>query len=101
MNVGELVAKVACGDRFTCALLQNGAVRCWGVGAALGYPGQVGPVGDNETPASKGDVNVACKFLGDLYAKGELVPRDIMRANALYDKACKLGYDRGCAAKAE
>ncbi len=51
--------------------------------------------------ACKGDLEVACKFLGDLYAKGELVRRDVKRANALYDKACKLGYDRGCAAKAE
>jgi TPR repeat protein len=51
--------------------------------------------------ACTGGVNVACKFLGDVYNKGELVKRDIKKANTLYDKACKLGYDRGCTAKAE
>jgi TPR repeat protein len=34
--------------------------------------------------ACKGDVAVACKLLGDLYAKGELVRRDVTRSNALY-----------------
>jgi cysteine-rich repeat protein len=58
VNVGGTVVKVAAGITHTCALLQTGAVRCWGGGDGLGYPGQVGPVGDNETPASKGDVNV-------------------------------------------
>jgi uncharacterized protein len=51
--------------------------------------------------ACKGDVALACKYLGDLYAKGELVGRDVKQANALYDKACKLGDNDGCAAKAE
>jgi cysteine-rich repeat protein len=58
VNIGGPVAKLAAGERHTCALLQNGAVRCWGTGAGLGYPGPGGPIGDNETPASKGDVNV-------------------------------------------
>lgn len=51
--------------------------------------------------ACTGGVNVACKFLGDVHAKGELVKRDVKKANELYEKSCKLGYDRGCAAKAE
>jgi cysteine-rich repeat protein len=58
VNIGGLVTKVAAGERHTCALLQNGAVRCWGSGDGLGYPGELGNIGDNETPASKGDVNV-------------------------------------------
>jgi cysteine-rich repeat protein len=57
VNVGGLVTKIATGYRNTCALLQNGAVRCWGATPGHGYPGQ-GYIGDNETPASKGDVNV-------------------------------------------
>jgi uncharacterized protein len=50
--------------------------------------------------ACRGDVNVACKFLGDLYADGKHVRRDAKKANELYAKACKLGYDRGCQARA-
>jgi uncharacterized protein len=50
--------------------------------------------------ACRGEINVACKFLGDLYADGKLVRRDAKKANELYAKACKLGYDRGCQAKA-
>jgi TPR repeat protein len=49
----------------------------------------------------RGEMNIACKFLGDIYNKGELVRRDVKKANELYAKSCKLGYDRGCSAKAE
>lgn len=48
--------------------------------------------------ACRGDVDVACKFLGDVYTEGKLVPRDTKKAAALYARSCKLGYDRGCAA---
>ncbi len=51
--------------------------------------------------ACSGDVNVACKLLGDVYAKGELVKRDVKKANELYARSCKLGYDRGCNLKAD
>ncbi|HEY6077397.1 MAG TPA: hypothetical protein VIW29_01255 [Polyangiaceae bacterium] len=41
----------------SCALLTSGNIRCWG-GAALGYPAPEEYIGDDETPASAGDVNV-------------------------------------------
>ena len=57
--VGGTVTQVAAGDRHTCALLDTGAVRCWGWGhnGMLGY-GNTDDVGDDETPASVGDVDV-------------------------------------------
>lgn len=51
--------------------------------------------------ACNGGVTIACKMLGDIYSKGELVKRDVEKANELYAKACKAGYDRGCSARAE
>ncbi len=52
-------AITAGGGSHTCALLDNGTVRCWGNGAEgrLGY-GNTDDVGDDETPASVGAVDL-------------------------------------------
>jgi cysteine-rich repeat protein len=59
VNVGGVVVQLAAGEYHTCALLETGAVRCWGVGTTgqLGY-GNTNRIGDDETPAAAGDVNV-------------------------------------------
>lgn len=59
VNVGGRVVKLAAGDAHTCAVLDTGAVRCWGSGSSgsLGY-GNTQSIGDNEHPAAAGDVNV-------------------------------------------
>jgi alpha-tubulin suppressor-like RCC1 family protein len=56
--VGGLTQQVATGAWHSCALLA-GAVRCWGEAQSgtLGY-GNPNDIGDNETPASAGNVNV-------------------------------------------
>ena len=58
VDVGGTVAQIVTGSH-TCALLDTGAVRCWGSGTdgKLGY-GNTTIIGDNETPASAGDVNI-------------------------------------------
>jgi alpha-tubulin suppressor-like RCC1 family protein len=54
VDVGGSVVALAAGLFHTCALLDGGTVRCWGA-AALGYGnGQV--IGDDEAPATAGDV---------------------------------------------
>ncbi len=60
VNVGGLVKQIAVGLEHTCALLEGGNVRCWGKGlnGRLGY-GNTNDIGDDETPASAGDVNIA------------------------------------------
>lgn len=40
------------GQRSACAILQDGAVQCWGDGGTLGY--LAGDVGDDEDPAALG-----------------------------------------------
>ena len=59
VNVGGTVAQIVAGQTHTCALLETGAVRCWGEGldGKLGYSNEDN-IGDSETPASAGDVNV-------------------------------------------
>ena len=55
----EPAVAIATGNEHTCALLDNGAVRCWGSGehGALGY-GNTATIGDDETPASVGPVDL-------------------------------------------
>ena len=59
VDVGAPVKQISAGTSHTCAVLENGNVRCWGLGAsgALGY-GNTDNIGDDETPASAGNVDV-------------------------------------------
>jgi alpha-tubulin suppressor-like RCC1 family protein len=59
VDVGGVVTQLVAGGDHTCALLSDGKVRCWGSGefGQLGY-GSTKDIGDNETPASAGDVSV-------------------------------------------
>ena len=71
--VGGRVVQVTGGRLWTCALMETGAVRCWGINSdqwdpetrqtgqnyGLGYGRAHGfhsPVGDDETPAEVGDL---------------------------------------------
>jgi len=71
VTVGGTVTQISAGDAQTCAVLQGGAVRCWGYGllGRLGY-GDQDSIGDTETPASKGDVSVG-GTVTDIAAGGE------------------------------
>jgi cysteine-rich repeat protein len=59
VDVGGAVKQVVTGSAHTCALLHTGQVRCWGYGywGRLGY-GNTQDIGDDETPASAGDVDL-------------------------------------------
>jgi len=51
LGAGRTARAITASDSHTCALLDDGAVRCWGFGAngQLGY-GSADNIGDNETP---------------------------------------------------
>jgi alpha-tubulin suppressor-like RCC1 family protein len=59
VDVGGRVKQLAAGTSHTCALLEDNTIRCWGSGASgrLGY-GNINIVGDDETPASLGSIDV-------------------------------------------
>ena len=59
LGAGRTATAISAGDFHTCALLDDGSVRCWGFGAngRLGY-GNTQTIGDDETPASAGAVNL-------------------------------------------
>ena len=56
---GRTATAITAGDYHTCAILDNGSVRCWGYGAdgRLGY-GNTSNIGDKLTPASAGPVDL-------------------------------------------
>ncbi len=59
VNVGGSVIQIVTGQAHTCVLLGTGKMRCWGHGSGgvLGY-GNTNTIGDDESPASVGDINV-------------------------------------------
>jgi Regulator of chromosome condensation (RCC1) repeat len=59
VDLGEPTVHLATGATHNCALLEGGAVRCWGNGGdgRLGY-GNVTVIGDDETPQSAGNVSL-------------------------------------------
>jgi cysteine-rich repeat protein len=56
--LGGRAVQIEAGPYSTCALLDTGAVRCWGVYFSLLSYGERKTVGDDETPAQKGDVSL-------------------------------------------
>ncbi|MEQ9228218.1 MAG: hypothetical protein RLO15_17870, partial [Parvibaculum sp.] len=59
LGPGRTATAISAGDFHTCAVLDTGEVRCWGMGSAgqLGY-GNLNAIGDDETPASAGPVDL-------------------------------------------
>jgi len=55
--IGGTATQVIAGESFSCALLDDGKIRCWGLGTSgtLGY-GNTTTIGDDELPSSVGTV---------------------------------------------
>jgi alpha-tubulin suppressor-like RCC1 family protein len=57
LGPGRTALEVSAGRWHSCALLDDGAVRCWGDGSFLGY-GNLIFIGDDETPGGAGPVSL-------------------------------------------
>jgi alpha-tubulin suppressor-like RCC1 family protein len=59
LGPGRTATAISAGSGHTCAVLDDGSVRCWGFGGngRLGY-GNTQTIGDNETPGSAGPVEL-------------------------------------------
>jgi alpha-tubulin suppressor-like RCC1 family protein len=96
--LGGTAVQIAAGGEHTCALLDTGAVRCWGAGGhgQLGY-GNTNTIGDNETPASAGDVplgGTAVQITASHHHTCALLDTGAVRCWGL-DTSHQLGYDGG------
>ena len=60
LGAGRTAMAISAGGDHTCAMLDNGSVRCWGSGhfGQLGYGNSVEHIGDNETPGSRRPVDL-------------------------------------------
>jgi alpha-tubulin suppressor-like RCC1 family protein len=101
VNVGGKVTQVSAGRYHTCALLEGGTVRCWGsnYNGLLGY-GNKNNIGDDETPASVGDVKIGAEIAyvgaGGLFVCAITVGRRVRCWGADVARgALGLGYDPG------
>lgn len=56
---GRRATAITAGASHTCVIVDDGSVRCWGNGVSgrLGY-GNTASIGDNETPAAAGPVDI-------------------------------------------
>ena len=59
VNLGRPAVAISAGNAHTCAILDTGQVRCWGLGTSgrLGY-GNTNSIGDNEVPSSVSPVDL-------------------------------------------
>jgi alpha-tubulin suppressor-like RCC1 family protein len=85
VNVGGGTIRLSVGGAHTCAISIIGTIRCWGRNeqGQLGY-GNINHIGDNETPASAG--NVAAIPMGlPLNTKAEQISHGVTHTCALFE----------------
>jgi alpha-tubulin suppressor-like RCC1 family protein len=72
VSLGGLATLIAAGGDHTCAILQSGALRCWGRNdfGQLGR-GNTNNIGDNETVYSAGDIDLGAGVLVKDLALGD------------------------------
>jgi cysteine-rich repeat protein len=95
VDVGGRVVSLVAGGHHTCALMETGAVRCWGYSGhgELGY-GNTEAIGDNEDVREAGDVDVGGRVVSlaaGLYHTCALMETGAVRCWG-YNAYGQLGY---------
>ncbi|MGI8413608.1 MAG: hypothetical protein ACR2QA_14215 [Solirubrobacteraceae bacterium] len=72
LGPGRTATAISAGGRHTCAILDDGTVRCWGEGASgqLGY-GNFAYVGDKQTPDTVGPVDLGAGHTATAISAGQ------------------------------
>jgi alpha-tubulin suppressor-like RCC1 family protein len=72
LGAGRRAIAISVGDDHSCAVLDDGSVRCWGSGlnGRLGY-GNTNTIGDDETPGGFGPVDLASRKAVGVSAGGD------------------------------
>lgn len=72
LGAGRTATAISSGQHHTCAILDNGTVRCWGRGSEgqLGY-GNPNVIGDNEAPGSVGPVDLGAGRFATAISAGQ------------------------------
>ena len=62
LGAGRTATAISAGGDFTCVVLDDGTVRCWGLAldGRLGY-GNTERIGDDETPGSVGPIDIGAQ----------------------------------------
>lgn len=95
VELGEPVVRIGAGENHTCALLESGAVKCWGDNrfGQLGYS-HTRPIGDDELPSSVGVVylgKTAVDIAVGSYHNCAILEDETLRCWG-YNKFGQLGY---------
>jgi len=97
LGPGRTAKAISAGDYHTCAILDNGSVRCWGYGRAgrLGY-GSTSNVGDKQAPGSVGPVDLGAGRTAKAISAGGAHTCAILDTGRVlcwgYDGQGQLGY---------
>ncbi|MDQ3871504.1 MAG: hypothetical protein M3301_07825, partial [Chloroflexota bacterium] len=72
LGAGHTATAISAGGGHTCVILDDASVRCWGFGGdgRLGY-GNVADIGDDETPAAVGPVDLGAGRTAKAIAAGQ------------------------------
>jgi cysteine-rich repeat protein len=103
ISAGRTVRSIGCGGKQTCAILDDGGLRCWGAGVALGYDtsGNLDK-GDDELPSSLPLVNVGSPVrqvsIGQTSTCALLVGGEVKCWGSTAAPNGCLGYPAGCPA---
>jgi len=97
LGAGRTARALSSGGAHTCAVLDDGSLRCWGFGfqGALGY-GSTADIGDDETPDLAGPVDLGAGHTAKAVSGGDFHTCALLEDSAVrcwgFGREGRLGY---------